>query len=74
MDPLTGTHAEHAAAQTVKLFIDGSLGAGTECDHRNHGSNTDDDAEHRQKCAEKILTDRLCCDAKHFSEHHDRFT
>jgi hypothetical protein len=61
-------------AERRHLFVDGALRTGTERDHRDNGTNTDDDAQHRERRSEEVAPDRRQRDAKCLRNQHERLS
>ncbi len=61
---------EDVGAERRDLVVDAFLGAGPGGQHRDHGADTDDDAEHRQRRAEQVRADRLQRHDDDLAEYH----
>ena len=65
-----GPDRQDTRAEGVDLLVHGALRAGAQRDHRDHGADADDDAEHRQETAKQVGPNRLQGDRYHFTDEH----
>jgi hypothetical protein len=69
-EPRRRLNRKNISAKRNHLLVDLTLRPRTQRDHRDYGTDADDDAEHRQQRPEQVATDRRKRDADCLPDQH----
>ena len=70
-EELRGVDRENVRAESRDLVVDALLRARARGQHRDDGAHADDDAEHRQNCAEQVRANRLQRNDHDLAKQHE---